>query len=85
MNWADALKVAIATKNSKEIQRLAETLPQFENIAQMQEASYLLKEASTVMSELKDETLLQIRQIKKNIEFLQATHQNSSNKLDVMM
>ena len=83
MNWADELKVAIVTKNPSEISHLIDELPDFENVQEMKNALYLIKEAYIVMQELKDETLFQMNQIKKNIEFLESTPPQQINSLDI--
>ena len=83
MDWLDEFKVAIVSKDSQKISALIETMPNFEKIEEMQEALFLVKEAYTWMSELRDEVLSQRRQIKKNIDFLESTVSRGSNGFDV--
>jgi len=83
MSWLSELKVAIVSKDPQKISTLIDTLPTFENVEQMQEALYLIKEAYVVMNELKNETLRQREQIKKSIDFLESTAAQQKNSLDV--
>ena len=83
MNWGDRLKVAIVTKNPEQISELIEQIPRFEDVEEMQNALYLIKEAYIVMQELKEKTLVQMRQIKKNIDFLESTSPQQKNSLDI--
>ena len=83
MSWLSELKVAIVSKDPQKISTLIDMMPAFEDVEQMQEALYLIKEAFVVMNELKDKTLVQREQIKKNIEFLESTASQQKNSLDV--
>ena len=83
MGWLSELKVAIVSKDPQKIATLIDTMPTFEKVEQMQEALYLIKEAYIVMNELKNETLAQREQIKKNIDFLESTASQQKNSLDV--
>jgi hypothetical protein len=81
--WLNKLQIAIIEKDTDKIDELTKELPEFENKEQMQKASYLLKEAATLLFELKDETSHAMRQIKKNIDFINSTQNKPKNKLDV--
>ncbi len=83
MGWLSELKVAIVSKDPQKISTLIDTMPTFEDVEHMQEALYLIKEAFVVMNELKDKTLAQREQIKKNIDFLESTASQQKNSLDV--
>jgi len=82
MIWAEKLKIAIVTKNTQEIAKLINQPPAFDDIATMREVSYLIREAFKLISHLKDETLVQMNQIKKNIEFLESTLKRDDNFFD---
>ena len=83
MAWLSELKVAIVSKKPQQISYLIDTMPSFEKVEEMQEALYLIKEAYTLMNELKNETLGQREQIKKNIDFLESTALHQQNSFDV--
>jgi len=84
MDWLNSLKVAIITKDVKKISTLINEMPKFKDVKQMKEAQHLIKEAYLLISTLKEETLKQINQIKKNINFLESTMHEKKNSLDVM-
>ncbi len=83
MSWSNQLKAAIVTQNTKAIKMLIEEVPSFNSVEEMKEASYLLIEAQKLMIQLKDETLSQINQIKKNIKFIESTAPKQKNSLDI--
>jgi len=82
--WLKNLQIAIIEKDIEKLDNiLNEELPEFEDQEQMEKASYLLKEAAVFLYELKDETSHAMRQIKKNIDFINSTQNKPKNKLDV--
>jgi len=81
--WLNKLQIAIIEKNTDKLNELLDIVPEFDNVEDMQKASYLLKEALKLMYELKDETSESMKQIKKNIDFLNSTHNAPKNKLDL--
>ena len=83
MSWSNQLKAAIVTQDTKAIENLTQELPSFGSVEEMKEASYLLIEAQKLMIQLKDETLSQINQIKKNIKFIESTAPKQKNSLDI--
>jgi len=83
MSWANKLKVAIVTQDTKAISSLTDQLPKFETLQEMKEALALIVEAQRVMIKLKDQTLSQMNQIKKNIDFIESTAPKQTNSLDI--
>ena len=81
--WLNKLQIAIIEKDTDKLEELLETLPEFDNIEQMQKASYLLKAAQELLFTLKDEASLSMKQIKKNLEFLNSTQSKPTSKLDI--
>ena len=81
--WLNNLQIAIIEKDTDKLDKLLEKLPEFEDEAQMQKASYLLREALELLYTLKDETSESMKQIKKNLEFINSTHAKPANKLDL--
>jgi hypothetical protein len=81
--WLNKLQIAIIEKDTDKLDELLDDLPEFESQDEMIKASYLLKEALELMYKLKDETSESMKQIKKNLEFLNSTHNGPKNKLDV--
>lgn len=81
--WLNKLQIAIVEKDTDKLDELLNTLPEFKNKEEMQKASYLLKEAMVLLLKLKGETSASMKQIKKNLEFLNSTQSNPTNKLDI--
>ena len=81
--WLNKLQIAIIEKDTQKLDNLLDNIPKFDSIDEMQKASYLLKEAMELLFVLKDETLVSIKQIKKNLEFLNSAQVKPTSKLDI--
>jgi len=81
--WLTSLKIAIVEKNTDKINKLLDELPQLEDKADIEQAIYLLREASELVHTKKDETSASMKQMKKNINFLKSTQVQTKNKLDI--
>ncbi|ABB43485.1 hypothetical protein Suden_0204 [Sulfurimonas denitrificans DSM 1251] len=81
--WIKKLQIAIIEKDADTISILIETTPKFESVKEIESAIYLLKEANEVMHTLKNETALTMKQLKKNIDFLESTQPQIRSKLDL--
>ena len=81
--WLTNLKIAIVEKNIDRLNELMDDIPQLEIKEEIDQAIYLLKEATQLVSKLQDETSASMRQMKKNIDFLKSTEHRTSNRLDV--
>ena len=81
--WVTKLEIAIVEKNTEALAQLINKLPEFENREQIIKAMYLLREASILLHTLKDETSSQMKQIKKNLDFLDSTEAPYTASLDL--
>lgn len=82
--WLTNLKIALIEKDTKKIDSLLQDIPQLHNLQEIEQAIYLLKEATILVQSLKDETNFSMQKIKKNISFLNTTkHKPSSRRLDI--
>lgn len=81
--WLNKLKIAIVEKNPDGLSKLLSGVPQLEDKKEVEEAIYLLKEATALMNSLKDETEASMKLIKKNLDFLRSTDIPTSKKLDI--
>ena len=81
--WIKQLKIAIIEKNTDKLNELMENLPQLEKSEDIEQAVYLLKEATSLVQGLKDETQASMIQMKKNRNFLNATQAPRANKFDI--
>ncbi|MDQ1338778.1 MAG: hypothetical protein QG617_1746 [Campylobacterota bacterium] len=81
--WLTKLKIAIIEKNPDALNKLLDDIPQLESQKEIEEALYLLKEATALMNTLKDETEASMKLIKKNLDFLRSNDIPTSKKLDI--
>lgn len=81
--WLNKLKIAIVEKNPNALSKLLDDIPQLQSPKEIEEAIYLLKEATALMNSLKDETKASMKQVKKNLDFLRSTDIPTSKKLDI--
>ena len=81
--WLNHLKIAIVEKNTDRLNELMDEIPQLERKEDINQAIYLLKEATELVLTLQDETSASMKQMKKNIEFLKSTEHRTSNRLDI--
>ena len=83
--WLDKLKIATIEKDVASLEKLLRDVPELKEKREREEALYLLKEATFQMQKLKDETLISMQQIKKNLDFLRATDSRSFKNLDIRL
>ena len=81
--WLNKFKIALAQKDTDSIERLLDEVPNFEDIEDAKKASYLFEEALKLFNTLKDETTSSMKQIKRNIDFINVTSSKPSNTLDI--
>jgi len=81
--WLNKLKVAVVQRDTELLETLLDDLPQLEDTKDIEEALYLLAEATKIVQELKDETAASMVQMKKNIDFLNSTTANKTAKFDI--
>jgi hypothetical protein len=82
--WLNEFKVALVTKDIAKLQNLMDTIPKFDSVEEMQEALFLINDARKIVTALKQQTILDMKKIKQNINFLEATHIQSTPKIDIM-
>ena len=83
--WLKKLKIAVIQKDTKSLDVLLDDIPALEDAKEIEEALYLLQEAQKIVQNLKDETASSMLQMKKNIDFLNATTANKTAKFDITL
>lgn len=83
--WLNKLKIAIVEKNTDALDALLNDIPQLSKAEDIEQAIYLLKEASKLLYTLQDEAKISMGKIKKNIAFLRSTERPKINKLDIKL
>ena len=81
--WLTKLKTALVLEDSEAISVLLDEMPQFDTIAQMEEASYLLMQVKTFIEREKTQTAHTLQQIKNNINFLKSTQTEAPSSLNL--
>ena len=81
--WLTELKTALVLEDSEAISELLDEMPQFDTIAQMGEASYLLMQVKTFIEREKTLTAHTLQQIKNNINFLKSTQTEAPSSLNL--
>ena len=81
--WLTKLKTALVLEDSEGISALLDEMPQFDTIAQMEEASYLLMQVKTFIENEKTQTAHTLQQIKNNINFLKSTETETPSSLNL--
>ncbi|WP_373002762.1 hypothetical protein [Sulfurimonas sp.] len=83
--WLTKLKIAIIEKNTDALDALLDDIPELSEAEEVEQAIYLLKEATELLYTLQDETKISMNKIKKNIAFLRSTERQKINKLDIKL
>lgn len=81
--WLNNFKIALIEKDTDKLGKLIGSMPQLENLKEMEEAMYLMKEAKNLLFSLKNETALSMKQIQKNREFLKSALAPQVRKFDI--
>lgn len=82
--WLNEFKAAIVTKDTKKIDDLMTSMPQFEDLSEMEEAFYLFQQADKLLNDLKNETSHTMKKLKDNISFIESTHTEETSRFNVL-
>ncbi|NOR58946.1 MAG: hypothetical protein GQ474_10535 [Sulfurimonas sp.] len=83
--WLTKLKIAIIEKNPDALDTLLDNIPELSEAEDIEQAIYLLREATELIYTLQNETKVSMDKIKKNISFLRSTERKKINKLDIKL
>ena len=83
MTWLTSLKIAIVEKDIDKLSKLMDNVPQVETREEMEEALYLIKNATELVYTLKEKTAFSIKQIKQNLKFINSTKEDSRGTLNI--
>ena len=81
--WLKKFKIALVEQNAENIVMLLDDIPEFSSLAELEEAKNLVDSANELFRILQKETQLSMIQMKKNIDFLNATQSPHASKLDI--
>jgi len=83
--WLNQLTIAIVEKNTDTLNDLMQNLPKLTKKEDLDSALCLLKEATDLVTSLKDDTKTSMIQMQKNIKFLKATESQKASTLDIKL
>jgi hypothetical protein len=81
--WLKKFKLALIKKEVETMETLLDEMPEFDTLDELKEAAYLIKEAYGIMTQLQSENEKVLGQLRKNIQFLNATQHEAPTKLDI--
>jgi hypothetical protein len=81
--WLNKLKIAIIEKDFLSLEKLLDDIPKLSDKQEVEQAIYLLKEATHIVEDFKSETQNSMIQIKKNINFLNSARADKTAKFDI--
>jgi len=81
--WLKKFKIALIEQNAEDIVTLLDNIPHFASLAELQEAKNLVDSTNELFRNLQKETQLSMLQVKKSIDFLNATQAPHTAKLDI--
>ncbi len=82
--WLDSFKIALILNDTDKLQILVEDIPIFATLQQMQEAKQLIINAKKQIMQLKNKTLIDMKNIKQTMTFMKSTMSQDEHKLDIM-
>ena len=80
--WHKEMQIALVEQDTDKLAQLIQKPLEFETLEEMQSAQYLLAEAVKLLKTLQNETSITMKKIKQNIDFLKATQDKTTSKLD---
>jgi hypothetical protein len=81
--WLTKLKIALVLENIEQLSTLLSEMPQFDTIKQIEEASYLLIQAKTLIEKNKSDTAQILQQLKNNLNFIKSTQAEAPSSLNL--
>lgn len=83
--WLTNFKKALILKNFDTLAHLIDEMPHFESLTEMEEATYLLHQAKTLLKLEQSTTLSSLQQIKNTIDFLKATESTPTSSINLKL
>lgn len=83
--WLNDFKKALILQDLNTLEILIDQMPQMDSLSEMEEAAYLLHHAKTLLEAEQKSTLHSIQQLKKSMDFLNATTNSSSPTINIKL
>ncbi len=81
--WIKKFKNALVLKDTDKLNELMESIPEYTVSEDIDSVLCLLKEATFLVQELKDDTESAMLQMQKNMNYLKSTQEKQTSKFDV--
>lgn len=81
--WLKQLKIAVSQKDIELLDSLLSDIPNLTEKEELDSAIVLLAQAKEIIQNLQNETSASMKQIKKNLEFLNSTQIDKPHRLDI--
>jgi len=83
--WLTEFKIALVEKNTDKLAKLMEDVPHLEKAEDIEQALFLLKQATELVESLKNETAISMKKVKTHISFLKSTQNPQKTKFDIKL
>jgi len=83
--WLNDLKKAIILQDTQKLESLLDQMPQFSNLPDMEEATYLLFNAQKFLESERSLILYSLSQLKNTIDFLKATENVTASSINLKL
>jgi hypothetical protein len=83
MAWIKKFKIALIEQDVETLISLLDDMPEFSNIEQMKEVSYLIQEVFYFANNSKNETSVALKRLKKSMEFFDKNNNKPQYKLNI--
>ena len=81
--WLNKFKIALVQKDTDSIDRLLNDIPVFSNKEEMEQAMYLMREATQLLYRLQDEITVSKKQIKQGMNFLASSLSDKTSGFNI--
>ena len=81
--WLKEFQIALVLKDTEKLDALMQEVPAFKEAEDIDSLLSLLKEATLLVQQLKDETQTAMIQMQKNINYLKSTQERQASKFDI--
>ncbi len=83
--WLTKFKTALVLEEIDKLATLLDEMPQFSSLQEMEEAAYLLRQATELLMRNKHETALTLKHLKNTLEFLKTAQSPSNSALNIKL
>lgn len=83
--WLDEFKAALVLEETDRIAGLVDSMPPFETLKEIEQAAYLLQQASELIERNKRQTAQTLIQLKNTLDFLKSAQTPTDSSLNIKL